>query len=47
MCPQSAADKFEIENVGVKQRPEGRCIAEGGEDEELEEDEDEFLADDI
>ena len=44
MCPHSATDRFEIENVGVKQRPDGRCIAEFGADEEDEE-EDEFLAD--
>jgi hypothetical protein len=43
MCPHSATDRFEIENVGVKQRPDGRCIADGGDDEEDEEDE--FLAD--
>jgi hypothetical protein len=39
MCPHSATDRFEIENVGVKQRPDGRCIAEFGADEEDEEDE--------
>ena len=36
MWPHSAADKLETENVGVKQRPDGRWIADGGDEEELE-----------
>ena len=42
MCPHSATDRFEIENVGVKQRPDGRCIAEFGADEEDEEEDEEL-----